>query len=118
MLPGDQNDQGNPFQKHMLLAIDSIHLIDGWNCLFKRWAKTLPGIKAQETKSRPKAWPEYGHLGWASKIESWFTNTFLDQKHTPCLGYPVAYLYDIIMISFKYYPYENRKKHYPPERLF
>lgn len=54
MLLGDQSYQGNPFQKHIHLAIDSRHFIQ-WLTLFTETVdKNFAGFKADEVKSRAR----------------------------------------------------------------
>lgn len=52
MLLGDQSYQGNPFQKHVHLAINSAHF-NRWLELFKQTVdENFVGFKADEVKSR------------------------------------------------------------------
>ncbi len=52
MLLGDQSYLGNPFQKHIHLAIDSSHF-NQWLALFKETVdENFTGLKADEAKSR------------------------------------------------------------------
>jgi hemoglobin len=55
MLLGDQSYQGNPFQKHMPLAIGAAHF-DQWLALFTKTVdENFAGEKADEVKSRAKS---------------------------------------------------------------
>lgn len=55
MLLGDQSYQGNPFQKHIHLAIDSSHF-DQWLALFTKTVdENFAGFKADEVKSRAQS---------------------------------------------------------------
>ena len=52
MVLGDQSYQGNPFQKHVHLAIDSSHF-NRWLELFTQTVnENFAGFKAEEVKSR------------------------------------------------------------------
>ena len=52
MLLGDQSYQGNPFQKHVHLAIDSSHF-NRWLELFTQTVnENFAGFKAEEVKNR------------------------------------------------------------------
>ncbi len=54
MLLGDQSYQGNPFQKHIHLAIDSMHF-NQWLTLFTETVdENFAGFKADEVKSRAR----------------------------------------------------------------
>jgi hemoglobin len=55
MLLGDQSYQGNPFQKHIHLAIDSSHF-NQWLALFTETVdENFAGFKADEVKSRAQS---------------------------------------------------------------
>jgi len=55
MLLGDQTYQGNPFQKHTAIAINSSHF-DRWLKLFTQTVdEYFTGAKAEETKSRAQS---------------------------------------------------------------
>lgn len=55
MLLGDQSYQGNPFQKHIGLAIRAEHF-DQWLQLFTQTVdENFSGTKADETKSRAQS---------------------------------------------------------------
>ncbi len=55
MLLGDQSYQGNPFQKHMPLAIDARHF-EQWLALFTQTVdEHFTGEKADEVKSRARS---------------------------------------------------------------
>ena len=55
MLLGDQTYQGNPFQKHVHLAIDSSHF-NRWLQLFTQTVdEHFEGFKADEVKSRAQS---------------------------------------------------------------
>lgn len=55
MLLGDQSYQGNPFQKHIALAIDPPHF-DRWLKLFTQAVdEHFTGAKAEEVKSRAQS---------------------------------------------------------------
>jgi len=55
MLLGDQRYQGNPFEKHLSLSIDSSHF-DRWLKLFTQTVdEHFAGTKAVETKSRAQS---------------------------------------------------------------
>jgi hemoglobin len=55
MLLGDQSYQGNPFQKHIHLAIDSSHF-NQWLVLFTETVdENFAGFKADEVKSRAQS---------------------------------------------------------------
>jgi len=55
MLLGDQSYQGNPFQKHIHLAIDSSHF-NRWLELFTETVdENFTGLKADEAKRRAKS---------------------------------------------------------------
>lgn len=55
MLLGDQSYQGNPFQKHIHLAINSTHF-NRWLGLFSATIdENFAGMKADETKSRAQS---------------------------------------------------------------
>lgn len=54
MLLGDSTYKGNPFQKHMDLAIKAAHF-DRWLKLFSETVEeNFEGIKAEETKNRAR----------------------------------------------------------------
>jgi hemoglobin len=55
MLLGDQSYQGNPFKKHVSLAIRAEHF-DQWLQLFTQTVdENFSGVKADETKSRAQS---------------------------------------------------------------
>ena len=55
MLLGDQSYQGNPFQKHVHLAIDSTHFSKWFELFTLTLDENFAGPKADETKSRAQS---------------------------------------------------------------